>query len=130
MAKVRTRMQKSRNLNTSGALAAGATNISTFQLEGGDEECQIKRLCISASSADPIFVSVALADEAFAAVGDFTDNRLLYTFTSTGPLVINETTTIRVPRGHYLGILVTAAASNPGVTQANVVCQTNYLVLS
>ena len=130
MAKVRTRMQKDRFLNTTAALAASASTIATTQLEGGDEECQIKRVCISASSEHPIFVTLALADEAFTAVGDFTDSRTIYTFTSTGPLVINETTTIRVPRAHHLGILVTASSANPGNTQANVVCQLNYLVLS
>ena len=130
MAKVRTRMQKARILNTQAAAGAGTTNITSNQLEGGDEECQIKRLCISAASEHIIFVTVALADEAFTGAADFTDNRILYTFVSTGPMVINETTTIRVPRGHHLGINVSTASGNPGATQADVVCQVNYLVLS
>ncbi len=131
MARPRTRMQKSRILNTAVALAPGNSNITgQDQLEGGDEECQIKRIVLSASSADPIFVQFALADEQFAAIGDFTENRLVYSFTSTGPMIINETTTIRVPRGHYLGILLTASAANPGPVDANVCLQLNYLVLS
>ncbi len=130
MARINTRMQKAINRNTNGSLAPGSDNITSFQLEGGEEECQIKRIVLSGASEHVMLVQLALNDEAFTAVGQFTDERVIYSFVCTGPQLLNETTTIRVVRGDHLGIRIAASSDNPGATAVWAESQLNYLVLS
>ena len=132
MSKPKTRMQKHTKSNApASAMAPGAVNVVDYQLEGGDEECQIKRIVMSAASTSGVyFVTFALADEQFTSSSDFTDNRTIYKFVGTGPQIVNETTTIRVERGDHLGILLTQSSVNSGNANAAVSLQLNYLVLS
>ena len=132
MAKPKTRMQKHTKSNAlASAMAPGSFNVVDYQLEGGDEECQIKRIVMSAASTSGVyFVTFALADEQFSSVADFTDNRTIYKFVGTGPQIVNETTTIRVERGDHLGILLNQSGVNSSNANAAVSLQLNYLVLS
>ena len=132
MASPKTRMQKHvQNNAPASALAPNSQNIVSYQLEGGEEECQIKRIVLTAASTSGVyFVKFALADEAFSAIGDFTDNRVIYSIIGTGPQIVNETTTIRVNRGDHLGILLQTSNVNSGSANLGASVQTNYLVLS
>ena len=132
MAKPKTRMQKhiQRNAPTS-TMAPASNNIVSYQLEQGEEECQIKRIVLSAASTSGIyFVKIALGDEAFTSLGDFTDNRVIYDMVGTGPQIVNATTTIRVNRGDHIGLSLNQSNANSGNANAAVSCQLNYLVLS
>ena len=132
MARARTRMQKSWEGLSNPALGVGAADIKSYQLEGGDEECQIKRLvCSMGTSGNHGAFAVALADVPFVTAADFTDNRII-TDSEVGnnsTAQINHTTTIRVPRGWHLGILVTnRGGANP--LSYGVTAGLHYLVLS
>ena len=123
------RMNKKVQAGSSPNLNAGSTDLYSFQLEGGDEECQIKRIVLSLGNLDAVgMVKLALNDEAFTNVNQFSDDRVLYTFESSGSGIINETTTVRVPRGWFLGIQVTNRTTAP--MPYGMSCQLNYLVIS
>ena len=132
MSKPKTRMQKHVQTNAPAvAMAPGAFNVVDFQLEGGEEECQIKRIVLSSASTSGIYhVKFALADEQFSTLADFTDTRTIYAIRGTGPQLVNETTTIRVNRGDHLGILLDQSGVNSGNANAAATLQLNYLVLS
>ena len=132
MAKPKTRMQKHIQSNApAAAMAPSAVNVVDFQIEGGEEECQIKRIVLSAASTSGVYlVKFALADEQFTSSSDFTDNRTIYAFRGTGPQIVNKTTTIRVERGDHLGILLSQSSVNSGNANAAATLQLNYLVLS
>ena len=130
----RTRMNK----QTAGDYADLNTGelIESFQLENGTEECQIKRIFLTAASDathNGLYqVVFAIADESFSSSGDFSDNRKI-TSGVMGPgqrFEWNETQTIRVPRGYYLGILIDGASGNTGNEKVWSYAQVNYLVLS
>ena len=132
MSKPKTRMQKHVKSNApASAMAPGAVNVIDYQLEGGEEECQIKRIVLSAASTSGVYlVKFALADEQFTSSSDFTDTRTIYAVRGTGPQIVNETTTIRVNRGDHLGILLSQSSVNSGNANAAATLQLNYLVLS
>ena len=134
-----TRMEKQ---ITSGA-RTGATGseqiVGSFQLENGDEECQIKRLVLSASklptSAPGLCqLRFGLFQEQPTQVTDFIESATIYSyiFDSGTPQILNETTTVRVPRGWYLGyIFNNLIAVQPSETlQVGFNFQLNYKVLS
>ena len=117
-------------------VTANNSVVDSFQLEGGEEECQIKRIFMTATSDGThsgLYVcSFAIADEPFTDVGDFSDNRKI-TSGVMGPgngFVWNETQTIRVPRGYYLGMIINGASGNTGNEKVWSYAQVNYLVLS
>ena len=134
-----TRMEKQ---ITSGARtgAAGSEQvIGSFQLENGDEECQIKRLVLSAtklptSAPGPCQLRFGLFQEQPTQVTDFIESATIYSYIfDTGtPQILNETTTVRVPRGWYLGyIFNNLIAVQPSETlQVGFNFQLNYKVLS
>ena len=132
MSKPKTRMQKHIQTNApASTMPAGTSNIVSFQIEGGEEECQIKRIVLSSASTSGIYhVKFALADEAFSTIADFTDTRTIYAIRGTGPQLVNETTTIRVNRGDHLGILLDQSGVNSSAANAAATLQLNYLVLS
>ena len=119
---------------------AGSENIiGSFQLESGDEECQIKRLVLSAgknpgSAPGAMQLRFGLYQEQPTNVSDFSDDATIYSFLADGgtPQILNETTTVRVPRGWYLGYCITnAIAVQPAEQLSTVVnLQCNYKVLS
>ena len=125
-----TRMQKDFPLYEHQNLAAGGgQDLHSWQLEGGDEECQIKRLVISgAGTGSPISIKVALADEPFVSSAQFTDQRGIAEFVVSGDQIIDRVTTIRVPREWHLGLL----AENLGTAVGGYACipGLHYLVLS
>ena len=106
-----TRMEKSSVIHA-GTLAAGASSEIQFQLEGGDEENQVKRLIISAGGDRVWTYSLFLADEAMS--GSQPVDRLVAQFCGLGNQVIDRTTTMRVPRGWHLLARVTNLDGSQG----------------
>ena len=113
--------------------------ITSWQLEGGDEECQIKRIVLSCTKAatsapGPCQVRLGLFQEQPTQVSDFIESATIYSFVfDTGtPQILNETTTVRVPRGWYLGLIFNnlVAVQPAEELQPSYNCQLNYKVLS
>ena len=110
-----------------------------FQLEGGLEECQIKRIVFSGSNRDGsdndcISLKFGLVQDN---TPDFNlEDIVIYSMLVTNNAVslINETTTVRVPRGWYLVVWAeTIAKINLGAGEQCVGdwhLQLNYKVLS
>ena len=110
-----------------------------FQLEGGDEECQIKRIVLSGSNSDSsehdyLSLRLALFQDAPATADLQLEEAVIYSIaiTNNSTTLINETTTVRVPRGWTLALyFVNPVALGAGETNyAYVNCQLNYKVLS
>ena len=110
-----------------------------FQLEGGSEECQIKRIVFSGSNLDDSDRDCVVLK--FGLIQDNTpdynlEDIVIYSMlvTNNSTTLINETTTVRVPRGWYLTIwaeTVGKIAMGAGTTcTANWNLQLNYKVLS
>jgi hypothetical protein len=130
----RTRMNKHRE-QISVQLSSGA-DITTFQIENGAEELQLKRIFATAatdgSDAGMYTLDFAISDEPFVATSDFSDTRIVFSG-AMGPgqgFVWNETQTIRIPRGYHLGILLDGDSSNVNPEQVLANVQVNYLVLA
>ena len=110
--------------------------INSFNIEGGAEEIQLKRIVLTAISDGTqnnlYTVQLALSDEAFTSSADFIGNRQIFwgVFGAGTQFMWNETQTIRVPREHFLGIRIDGAAGNSGSPEyCRVATQINYLVL-
>ena len=129
----RTRMNK--YLQLQNASVSSGEDISSFQLQGGAEECQLKRIFMTSSSDGTHHnlyrIAIALADEPFTTSGDFLPSRIIaqYIQGPGGAPFWNETQTIRVPRGMYLGLLIDGSANNVNPEEVWVNAQINYLVL-
>ena len=132
-------MEKHIHSSAQQGTSGSETVIGSFQLEGGDEECQIKRLVLScakmpSSAPGPCQLRFGLYQEQPTNVSDFSDDATIYSFLfdSGSPQILNETTTVRVPRGWYLGyILTNKIAVQPAEQLETVVnLQCNYKVLS
>ena len=113
-------------------LPAGGTTVYSFQLESGDEECQVKRLVLSASMPGvQASVKWGLFQEQPAAPADFTDETLFAGAVAASQFLIDRTTTMRVPRGWWIGVLVqnldTNTASPRGIQDCTFL---HYKVLS
>ena len=124
--KASTRMEKIEGTLQNVALAPGSVIELPFQLEGGDEECQVKRLVLSAASDQNCQYELYLGDEAMA--GPQPIQRLISNFVSNGSGMINQTTTIRVPRDWHLLVRVTNVGGVPGSFAGQVTL--HYKVLS
>ena len=124
--KTHTRMEKDVAYHQ-GTSNAGAPVLHSWQLENGDEECQIKRIVLSMASGAQARIRLALFQDT-PTIAEFTNDKTIYSFVTAadGNGLINETTTIRVPRSWHLAILVDSLASNSFFAN----CQLNYLVLS
>ena len=93
--------------NKNSPLIAGADVVYSFQLESGDEECQVKRLVLSQSVQGQVtLVKWGLFQEAPTVAGDFSNETLFAAFTCRNQMLIDRTTTMRVPRGWHIGIYV------------------------
>ena len=119
------------NPQVANLVPPGGNNLSVIQLEGGDEECQIKRIVFSgATTGAHVSFQIGLFQDVPVAA-DFASNNgsaVFYAAVGAQQVLINETTTIRVPRDWYIGILGT----NLGVvaTDISIFTQLNYKVLS
>ena len=135
-----TRMEKHIEYNNKSGTAGSETIVGSFQLEGGDEECQIKRLVLSAaklplSAAGPGQLRFGLFQEQPTQVTDFVESATIYSFLigdGGSPQILNETTTVRVPRGWYLGYIFSNSVAVQPAEQLFVSfnLQCNYKVLS
>ena len=124
--KTHTRMEKDLEYHQ-GTSNAGAPSLTSWTLENGDEECQIKRIVLSIASQAQCRIRLALFQDT-PTISTFSDDKVIYSMCSgvDSNALINETTTIRVPRGWHLAMLVDSLSSNSFFAN----CQLNYLVLS
>ena len=112
------------------ALASGSNQIATWQLEGGLEECQIKRIVFSGNelgSEYGVTMKLGLFQKAPSTTADFTDDTVIYAMSFRNQQLINETTTVRVPQGWHIGLWI---QNNPGGTLPCTIgtsIQLNYL---
>ena len=84
----------------------GGNQVYSFQLEGGDEECQIKRLVLSGACHANCTIEWALFQEPSPVSADFTSEPNIAAFALASQNMIDRTTTIRVPRGWTLGFKI------------------------
>ena len=121
-----TRMEKEVQISLAST-ALGAPALFTWQLEGGDEECQIKRIVLSTAANNQCMVKLGLFQDT-PTTATFDAEKVLYISVGNAGAVgiINETTTVRVPRGWHLAIQVDSTVA----CDSTVTCQLNYLVLS
>ena len=130
----RTRMNKHRE-SISQQISSGEY-IESFQIEDGGEELQLKRIFATAVSdgtdSGMYRIDFAISDEEFQQVFDFSDTRIVWSgvFGPGQGMVWNETQTIRIPRGYYLGILLDGDSTNNQPEQVTANVQINYLVLA
>ena len=116
-----------------------ASTGTLFQLESGSEECQIKRIVFSGTNRDASAKDSMVLK--FGLVQDNTpdlnlDDIVIYSMAVTNNSIglINETTTVRVPRGWYL--IVWAETIGKISLETGETClvdwnlQLNYKVLS
>ncbi len=109
---IQTRMEHVSHAHTS-PLAAGATVVYNFQLESGDEECQVKRLVLSAGMPGVIAkISWGLFQEQPTLPADFTNEALFAVAVAASQFLLDRTTTMRVPRGWWIGVLVQNVDAN------------------
>ena len=111
-------------------VTANNSVVDSFQLEGGEEECQIKRIVLSCSEHGTTFgcrVKLGLFQKV-PGITDFSDDTVIYSYSFRNQQLINETTTVRVPQGWYIGILMT---NNDPALDADTsrLIQLNYLSL-
>ena len=121
-----TRMEKNVAYHQ-GTSNAGAPVLHTWQLENGDEECQIKRIVLSMASGAQARIRLGLFQDT-PTIADFSQDKVIYSFVTAedSNALINETTTIRVPRSWHLAMIIDSLNSNSFFAN----CQLNYLVLS
>ena len=112
-------------------IAAGGSNVDSFVLEGGEEECQIKRIVLSATELTSEYgctIKVGLFQKQPTALADFTSDTVIYSFTYRNQQLLNETTTVRVPQGWFIGtLMINNDPANIAKTSVNL--QLNYLSL-
>ena len=114
-----TRMEKHIDIQNIPNIVAGSNFIHSFDLEGGEEECQIKRIVLSTSANGNHSVEWGLFQEPSPVSADFTGKTSICAFTARAQGMVDRTTTIRVPRGWTLGVKFTniepAAAYGAGI---------------
>ncbi len=109
---IQTRMEH-KSVTNSSPLAAGATVVYSFQLENGDEECQVKRLVLSAAMPGVMsLIKWGLFQEQPATPADFTNETLFATACAASQFLLDRTTTMRIPRGWWIGVLVQNVDTN------------------
>ena len=124
-------MEKHVSTRSTIALPGGATNVHSFDLEGGEEECQVKRIVLSATEHGSLYgitLKVGLFQKQPTTLADFSDDTIIYSYTYRNQQLLNETTTVRVPQGWFIGILM---INNDPANAADASCnlQLNYLSL-
>ena len=106
--------------------ASPGSNVTATQLETGEEECQIKRLVISMTTAEAACKFKVGLFQKPPTSADFTDDTIIYSFIGKNQVWLNETTTVRVPQGWYVAILTQNPATSP-VQDIGAHVQINYL---
>ena len=138
--RISTRMEKfveSSRSTISGALDPNNSTPDLYQLEDGDEECQIKRIVLSATLDDDdnyAVIKLGLYQDIPTMADLDNQSAVIYSaiVTNNAVTLINETTTVRVPRGWHLAVW-TYSHANVGATSfkhTDFNLQLNYKVLS
>ena len=128
---IQTRMEHAFH-QESAPLGSGASTVYSYQLEGGDEECQVKRLVLSCSMPGvSIICKWGLFQEEPTTYADFTNETLFATAIAASQFLIDRTTTMRVPRGWWIGLMVQNLDTNTAAPRgAHPVTFLHYKVLS
>jgi len=112
-------------------IPAGNFDISTFQLDGGEVEAQVKRIMISFGTgpgSQLCTFQLGLFQKLPGAATDFDNETVVLSGAIGNQFQHNETITMRVPKDWYIGVLIT----NLGATDADLTrnLQLNYKVLN
>ena len=101
-------MEKRVQIESIPNIPPGVSHIFSYQLEDGDEECQIKRLVLSFACHSNCVVEWALFDANTPAPisSDFIQDVNIAVFAGASQAILDRTTTIRVPRGFTLGVKI------------------------
>ena len=122
-------MEKFQNsvLNT---VPAGNHDISTFQLDGGEVEAQVKRIMISfgVDAGKLCTFQLGLFQKLPTAATDFDDETVVLSGAIGNQFSHNDTITMRVPKDWYIGILITNLSPAQASLTRNL--QLNYKVLN
>ena len=113
-------------------IAAGASLVFPYQLDGGEVEAQVKRIMFSAGES-------GISRSAVFKIGLFQFSPTAGNFNEPEAIVIsgalgnqfnhNETITMRVPKDYFIGLIITNQ-SNADVAVINYSLQMNYKVLN
>ena len=128
-ARIHKRMEKEIYTLPSINFLSGGDSVDSFQLEGGEEECQIKRIVLSTTiDGGSGLVKIGLFQKQPTTNADFSDDTIIYSYTWRNQQLLNETTTVRVPQGWYIGVYLLNFA---GGAAQHISCnlQLNYLSL-
>ena len=128
-ARIHKRMEKKVYNVPSTNFPSGVNTVTSFQLEGGEEECQIKRIVLSTTiDGGSGQVKIGLFQKQPSSSSDFSDDTIIYSYVWRNQQLLNETTTVRVPQGWYIGVYL---RNFPGPTAQDISCnlQLNYLSL-
>ena len=128
-ARIHKRMEKEIFTLPSVSFVSGGDSVSSFQLEGGEEECQIKRIVLSTTITGwSGLVKIGLFQKQPSGSIDFSDDTIIYSYVWRNQQLLNETTTVRVPQGWYIGVYI---LNFPGGSTEEISCnlQLNYLSL-
>ena len=122
-------MEKFQN-SVSRNVAPGASNVDTFQLDGGEVEAQVKRIMLSFGGIGSQLCTfqLGLFQKQPAAPADFDDETVVISGAIGNQFSHNDTITMRVPKDWYIGLLVTNLAAQPADYVRNL--QLNYKVLN
>ena len=110
---------------------AGNSTISTFRLDGGEVEAQVKRIMLSfgtGTASQLCTFQLGLFQKLPASAGDFDDETVVISGAIGNQFSHNETITMRVPKDWYVGLLITNLGASAADLTRNL--QLNYKVLN
>ena len=122
-------MEKHIDIQQIPTIAPGGTFVHSFDLEGGEEECQIKRIVLSTAANGNHACEWGLFQEPGPVSADFTNKTSIAAYCARAQGMIDRTTTIRVPRGWTLGVKLTNMNQNDSYDAA-ICTNLHYKVLS
>ena len=111
-------------------VTAGSSDISSFQLDQGEVEAQVKRIMLSFGDTGSKLCTfqLGLFQKAPTTSGDFDEESTVISGAIGNQFAHNETITMRVPKDWYLGLrIVNNGASD---SQLAYSLQLNYKVLN
>jgi len=102
-------MEKSLTIANIPNIPPGGNFVQEFQLENGEEECQIKRMVLSVACHSNCVVEWGLfgPNTTTPTSADFIADVNIAAFAAASQTLLDRTTTIRVPRDWTLGVKIT-----------------------
>ena len=108
----------------------GNHDISTFQLDGGEVEAQVKRIMISfgVDQGKLCVFQLGLFQKQPTVATDFDDETVVLSGAIGNQFSHNDTITMRVPKDWYIGLIITNLGAAPADLATSL--QLNYKVLN